>query len=90
MHTAGLASLPAPQRDIPLAGALLLTGVLGAMVVLQHAHYSIDVLVAPFVVFAVWSFVVAMHKHDWRAAGLAQHGPGWGPIVRHRGDRKEN
>ena len=71
-------------------GALLLTGVLGAMVVLQHAHYSIDVLVAPFVVFAVWSFVVAMHKHDWRAAGLAQHGPGWGPIVRHRGDRKEN
>ena len=73
--------------------ALSLTALLAVMVILQHCHYAIDVVVAPFVVFTVWSFVVhRLHAHDWRVAGLKRHGPGWkGDAHPHDcGDRTES
>ena len=63
-------------------GALALTALLGCMVTLQHVHYAVDVLVAPFVVFAVHAFVVAvLHGHDWHTDGLARPGPSWAPLL---------
>jgi membrane-associated phospholipid phosphatase len=43
----------------PIYKKLFLTGIIlvGASVILQHAHYTIDVLVAPFVAYA--SFRIA-------------------------------
>jgi len=34
-----------------------LAAAVAVCVVLQHAHYGIDVYVAPFMSFAVWTFV---------------------------------
>merc|ERR1711871_1159758 len=47
----------------------LITFLVAILVVVQHSHYTIDVAVAPFVVFTSWRIVVYwLHSHDEGAA----------------------
>jgi hypothetical protein len=41
---------------------LLATGVVGAGLIWQHVHYTIDVLIAPFITFGCYRFVLMAHR----------------------------
>jgi hypothetical protein len=44
------------------AAFLLATVVVGAGLIWQHVHYTIDVLIAPFITFGCYRFVVMAHR----------------------------
>lgn len=61
-HTANLILTGLMQDNKKIRQAILIcAGLVGVMVVLQHVHYVIDVLAAPFFAYAVYrlSFVAA-------------------------------
>lgn len=49
------------RHRVPRAAFLLATVVVGAGLIWQHVHYTIDVLTAPFIIFACYRFVLTAH-----------------------------
>lgn len=64
-HTATMFLLYLTARGRPLrAFFLVCTALIAALVLLQHCHYSIDVLAAPFFAYACYRMVMAARKDE--------------------------
>jgi PAP2 superfamily C-terminal len=50
------------QHRVLRVGFLLATVVVGAGLIWQHVHYTIDVLTAPFITFGCYRFVLMAHR----------------------------
>ncbi len=50
------------HRRMLRAAFLLATVLVGAGLIWQHVHYTIDVLIAPFITFACYRFVLMAHR----------------------------